>query len=88
MCLRLTMFFYSGCQKRHHENVNFKLNNRSNVTTITHVLLRPYVRFQHLGQCWVQQVRWCTFYSKCQDKQNFAWKIREQNWPKHKSPHG
>lgn len=37
MCLRLIVFFYSGYQKRHDENVglsivNLKLNNINNVT--------------------------------------------------------
>lgn len=79
MCLRLIVFFYSGYQKRHDENVglsivNFKLNNINNVTTIplvrVYVLMRPYVRFQRLGQCLIQQVWLCTFYSKS----NFAWR--------------
>jgi hypothetical protein len=39
LCLRLTVFFYSGYQKRRHEIVglpivNFILNNTSIVTTI------------------------------------------------------
>jgi hypothetical protein len=39
ICLRLTMFLYSGCRKRRPENVelclaNFKLSNTCNITTI------------------------------------------------------